>query len=264
VANREAYESFLTCTDCEAKLRLRSTPAPGARVRCPRCATVFAPDEEELARPTAITRKPAPKPVRRADPDEEEDGRRGAIARKPTARARPLRRPDREDDFDEDDRPRRKKKRRVRKEGNPALFWGLTIGGSVLALGLVVTLLIVFWPFGSKYDAVMKETIGLLNELAGVLEGVKDRDSARAAAPKIDNLTARLEAVAKKADALPQPSEAENKRLEQKWKKDIEKVMGRLLQASVQAGTKSGGEPTFVAALQKMQGAGASFGRLGR
>jgi predicted Zn finger-like uncharacterized protein len=33
----------LRCPDCETQLRLAATPAPGQKIKCPKCANTFLP-----------------------------------------------------------------------------------------------------------------------------------------------------------------------------------------------------------------------------
>ncbi len=92
----------LSCPECDSPLRLPDAPAPGKRLKCPRCAAVFeAPgDEDEEPR----RRRPA----RAAEDADEEDGPRT--------------------------RRRKSARRRQNSGGGAGLVVGLVAGGIVLLL----------------------------------------------------------------------------------------------------------------------------------
>jgi hypothetical protein len=95
----------VTCPECDANLKLAAELSAGQKVKCPKCATVFAPRAAEGQR-VSSGRPVAPPPPRPADD---------------------------EDDFDREDR------RPLRKQGGSnALVIGLVVGGGVLVLLLVM------------------------------------------------------------------------------------------------------------------------------
>lgn len=65
------------CPSCSATLRLKAAPKPGAKIRCPKCQQVFAPqsDEEEYAEEYAEEIDDAPPPPRRSAPPPPRGGR---------------------------------------------------------------------------------------------------------------------------------------------------------------------------------------------
>src|SRR5205823_14597302 len=92
------------CPSCQTRLKLKPSGAAQRRIRCPKCGTVFSPDEEKSAVRTSsealnptitfqgtppITKAPAKPPV------------------KPVARTRPE--PDVDEDEEEDEPPARRK-----------------------------------------------------------------------------------------------------------------------------------------------------------
>jgi hypothetical protein len=96
---------------------------------------------------------------------------------------------------------------------------------------------------GSGADSLMKETIGILNDMASALEGVKDDASADAAIPKLKELGAKLKEngnkkLEEKDKAIPQL----NQKLEEKYKDKIEKAATRLQTAMVAAAKKAPGK----------------------
>src|SRR6266404_9395366 len=61
-----------TCPSCHAILK-REAPVPaGKKIRCPKCETVFAPQDDRVAATPAAAKAAARK---KADEDEAEDGR---------------------------------------------------------------------------------------------------------------------------------------------------------------------------------------------
>lgn len=109
----------------------------------------------------------------------------------------------------------------------------------------------------------MKEILQIQNDLVGALESVRDKDSARVAAGKLQQVCDRMEVLGNKMRALPKITPAEDRRLEGKYKSQMEGLMQRMKNAAIQAGTNSQGEPSFIAALQRMSQAGRSMPRLG-
>jgi predicted Zn finger-like uncharacterized protein len=169
----------VTCPECEGKLRLKSAPPRGKKVRCPRCEATFLPDDDD----SGGRRKAPVKAKRRASRDDDD-----------------------EDDYD--DRPSRKK---GRKKKSRALFLTLCIGGPILGIGILFLVLILCGVFENKYVKQMKEGIKLNNELADILESVKDAESAKAAVPKLEEFAAKASEFVKKQRGMgvPSPSEAE-------------------------------------------------------
>jgi predicted Zn finger-like uncharacterized protein len=99
--------TVLTCPECDASLKLAARPAPGKKVRCPKCETIFAPEDADAGRLSA-ERPAAP------------------------VRSRPA------GDEDEEDREeRRSHSPRPKQGGGKGLVIGLLVGGGVLLLVLL-------------------------------------------------------------------------------------------------------------------------------
>jgi hypothetical protein len=105
--------TVVTCPECDTTLKLMAEPSPGKKVKCPKCATIFAPQDQKSRRVTA-ERPAAPAP----------------------ARARPGR-ADEEDEDDDRDEEERRPRRPRRKQGGSGLLIGLLVGGGLLALLVV-------------------------------------------------------------------------------------------------------------------------------
>jgi hypothetical protein len=113
---------LIQCPSCDATLKMASPSPPGARVKCPKCATIFkapasateAPDEDE--RPPTRSRPAAPKRDHSRDEqpwdvidDDEADRPAGRRRERDDHDDRPARRrPERYED-EEDDRPARRR-----------------------------------------------------------------------------------------------------------------------------------------------------------
>lgn len=124
------------CPGCDKDLLLAKSPAPGQKVRCPACQTVFTPVTDTDSATAIQTRE-----------------------RRPSSEvARPSRRPrDDEDDFDdeEDDRPRRKRRRDddwddeprpARSRRRRSSILPLAIGGGVAVVLLLFLFMGFVWP----------------------------------------------------------------------------------------------------------------------
>ncbi len=53
----------LTCTECNARLTLRNTVLPGAKVKCPKCAAIIRYQDPDEDRP-AVRKKTTAVPAR--------------------------------------------------------------------------------------------------------------------------------------------------------------------------------------------------------
>jgi len=256
---------IITCPYCATKLRLQTAIPPGKRVACPKCSGSFAPAGEAEPEPPVLEVAP-PRASRNSEPaDDYEDERDD----RPRRRSRPVH--GRTDDGDEDEYEDRRASRRFRRRpvrggSNTALIVGLVIGGGVLVLGAIIALAIALWPSGSNYskhEAAAQEVIQLMRELAEALESVRDPASARTAAAKIEQICDRIEKLEQKLKSLPKITQAEDKRLKNKFEPELNQVAKRAENSAFQAGVNSGGEPSFVAALRRLERLGNRLQRLG-
>jgi SmpA/OmlA family protein len=98
---------IITCPSCSTTLRPKVPVAPGTRIKCPKCLTIFAVPGAEAEEPEDI-----PETSQERDDEAATD--------------------DPVDDEPEEDRPlRRKKKKAIKKKGVPLWVW-LTTGAGVL------------------------------------------------------------------------------------------------------------------------------------
>src|SRR5262245_10372038 len=132
--------SFI-CPQCQRVLRTAEPLAPGKRVRCPSCLTIFAPPAHDPrpASPIRATDETANYPWQRDHADLERPARQTANAVYDDGAWRGLRR-DADDDAGYDGRPRRRQ--RTQRSALPFI-----IGGSIaLALILAFVVTAFLWP----------------------------------------------------------------------------------------------------------------------
>ncbi len=110
-----------------------------------------------------------------------------------------------------------------------------------------------------EHEAIAKEMLLVLTNFAEALEGVKDMETAKAAAPKIEKVAEDMEKVGKKLKDLPKLSKEEDAEFKKKFDPELMKVSKRLADVAIKAGVASGREPTFLAALKKVEEAGKNF-----
>lgn len=237
---------IVRCPECGTKLKLKSIPSPGMSIECPRCSASFAPGEEEGKEPRPLARTTASKPkaVRRREVAEEEDDE---------AEDRPA-------------RPRRGGKRTARKGGSTGWIVALVLGGGLLLMcGVGVTLLVVFWPFGSslgggsqnQQEAAHRDMIKLYEEAGDAFESVRDQASAQVVAARHHQIADRMEALDKQMKSLPRITPEEEARLAKAIGPEMARVTGRVSVVGAAANRNSAGDPTFAAAMKRFHEADA-------
>jgi hypothetical protein len=114
-----------------------------------------------------------------------------------------------------------------------------------------------------QHEVVIKGMVEQLHVLADAFESVKDKDTAKTAAGKINKVCERLSELAKQVKKLPKLTQEEDKRFQKKYEPELAKASRRLQQVAVQAGTNSGGEPEFLKSLGRLQEVGKALQSLG-
>jgi hypothetical protein len=218
----EAEFYAIQCSNCLAKLKVRNAPIPGKKITCPKCKESFIVGEQE-----AIPSKPAPK--KQAPPPVEDD----------------------EEEQEESPKPKKKKKKQGGSGSGLAI--GLSVGGLILlgALGYGVYFLISNGFLGSKHENVIKSLISNMEEMASVLESVKDESSAQAAAPRIVSITEKLLELQKTMKEL-KLDKVQDERLKNKYEEKLRSAVKRMAPAATNAGIKGGRDPSFRDAIRKM------------
>ena len=217
----------IQCSNCLAKLKVRNAPTPGKKIICPKCKESFIVGEQEALPSKPAQKKQAPPPIE----DEEEE-------------------------LEETPKPKKKKKKQG--SSGSGLAIGLSVGGLILlgALGYGVYFLIsngfLGSILGSKHESIIKSLISNLEEMASVLESVKDESSAQAAAPRIVTISGKLSEQQKAMKEM-KVAKAEDERLKKKYEEKLRAATVRLGTAGFNAGVKGGRDPTFRDAIRKMQ-----------
>jgi hypothetical protein len=113
----------------------------------------------------------------------------------------------------------------------------------------VACLTIVFVASGcdSKptHESMAKDMIGKLKEGVEILKDVKDEASAKAAKPKLEALKKEIDAMEIEAEKLPKASAEEEKRLEEKYKPELDKVRTEFTTEIIRIGS----DPKLIAEL---------------
>ena len=105
------------------------------------------------------------------------------------------------------------------------------------------------------YSRAEDVTQGLLREMTAItlaLESVQDKETARVAAPGIEAAVNRMQELKKKADAI-KGTKADQDKLEKEYMPKVLEATTRMQKAAMSAGAASGGEPTFLKAVEKMK-----------
>ena len=213
----------IQCSNCLAKLKVRNAPTPGKKIICPKCKESFIVGEQEALPSKPAPKKQAPPPIE----DEEEE---------------------------QEEAPKPKKKKKKQSGSGSGLAIGLSVGGLILlgALGYGVYFLISNGFLGSKHESAIKSLISNLEEMASVLESVKDESSAQAAAPRIVTISGKLSEQQKAMKEM-KVAKVEDERLKKKYEEKLRAATVRLGTAGFNAGVKGGRDPTFRDAIRKMQ-----------
>ena len=114
----------------------------------------------------------------------------------------------------------------------------------------------------SKHEKVIKGMVEQMNALADALENVKDKDSAKAAAAKINKICDKMAELGKEAEGLPKLSKSEDEKLKSKYEPELKKAGERMQKVAVEAGIKSGGDPDFLKAMQRLQEVGKDLQKI--
>ena len=112
-------------------------------------------------------------------------------------------------------------------------------------------------------EAAAKEMVACLEELASTMESVKDRNTAKTGAERINRICDRLEKLGDRSQKLPKLTREQDERLKRDVMPRIETLNRRLAQVGFQAGLASQGEPAFLAAAMRLQQVGQKLQRLG-
>jgi hypothetical protein len=79
------------------------------------------------------------------------------------------------------------------------------------------------------HESIRKDAVAKMKEIVAIMKDVKDEKSAKAARPKLEAAKKELDAMKAEDDALPKISAEEDKRLDDKYNPEVEKVMKEIM-----------------------------------
>ena len=99
------------------------------------------------------------------------------------------------------------------------------------AIGLALATMLVVLAGGcggNSYESAMNEHLGYLEDMNEVLADVTDKDSLEAAKPKLEAIVAKGKALAKRMDAMEDPSDEQEAALMEKYGPEMGEQMTAL------------------------------------
>lgn len=97
------------------------------------------------------------------------------------------------------------------------------------------------------HDALLKEMLGNLKEAIGLLKGVKDEETAKAASPKVKKIAETMKETAKKLEKIGKPTKEQEADLEKKYKEDLTKSLNDFRTELLRVKDVKGGEELLKA-----------------
>ncbi len=97
------------------------------------------------------------------------------------------------------------------------------------------------------HEKIMEDTLGLMERVVAVVEEVQDKDTAEAAAEKLDDMVGDFEKVAERIDAIGDPDEETEKALKEKFEKRGEELIEKMMSSMVAVATM---DPSMMQTLQ--------------
>lgn len=97
-----------------------------------------------------------------------------------------------------------------------------------LAFAVVVIFALCSSGCGDSHDSLTKEGMSAMTEMIGVLDGIKDAASAKAAKDKLKSIADKLKDIQQRQSKLPAPTEAEAKAMGEKYGKQMEELQMKL------------------------------------
>ncbi len=123
---------------------------------------------------------------------------------------------------------------------------------STLALSVLLALMMLA-PTGceSKREKAQDKMIGLMDEYADILSGIKSNTDFVDAKPKLERLGAKMKDLANEVKDLPKPTDEETKALQKKFEARSEKT-GKRVQSELERLAKIGVSPFEVIGAMKL------------
>ena len=104
----------------------------------------------------------------------------------------------------------------------------------------------------AKHEAAEREALDILKDLATALQSIKDPQSARSAAGRIQIIWDRLETLIQKVQNLPALTVGERRKLDDTLSAEGGPVIVQLFDLARQAARNAQGEATFVSTLERI------------
>jgi len=82
---------------------------------------------------------------------------------------------------------------------------------------------------GDTHESLTRDTLAIMKEMNGILDGVKDSASAKSAKPKLESLMKDMKAIQARQEKLPTPTEADLKAMESAHGKEMEEVQQKFI-----------------------------------
>lgn len=114
------------------------------------------------------------------------------------------------------------------------------LGGGVLFLLLGLNLPVP--AQGPRFEEVVKDMLGTMEKLTGVLGTIKDEDTAKAAKPDLRQIAGRWQELRKKAETMKPPSKEEKERLEKEYKEKLQTAQRKLFAEIARVNGVAGGK----------------------
>lgn len=89
---------------------------------------------------------------------------------------------------------------------------------------------------GDTHESIMKEQIDTMKTMVSTLEGIKDESSAKSAKPTLESLAKQMKEIEARGAKLPAPTAEEAKALQEKYSKDMEDLMPRMMKEMFRVG----------------------------
>ena len=109
---------------------------------------------------------------------------------------------------------------------------------------------------GDTHESLMKESLDNMNKVNTVLDGVKDEASAKAAAPKLEALAAKMNDIQQRMNKIGTPTPEQAKALETKYEKEIETVAQKMMANTMRIAFQPALMQHLQPALSKMPDSG--------
>ncbi len=164
---------------------------------------------------------------------------------------------------------RRRRKPVKKSGGNAGIIIAAVCGGGMILLVLVVGIVFAVKNMGTssaykQHEKLSEDVIDQMRELTAALESVTDRNSAKAAALRINRVCDKLEEIINAEKKLPRLTRAENRRLKEKVDNETEKLDREIEGIASRAAKASRAEPTFLAAAKRLIKVSNRLGEMGR